>query len=206
MKLQYHGQFFELLATTPRFSEENAKILSKFEEDFGCALPAALREWYCIENWQSILRRITPNQYPIELHDVIKIHEHVLGNSELGSYLFFLIENQWVCHWAVHTSVGDNPPMLMRYFEPNEPWYVDTPTFSDWLFCTAWDHLIVNENMGTIVDFDSDDKLSSYLTECDAIFLETFRCNQYFRAKRFARVIHRGVKQLIICNPPSGSN
>jgi hypothetical protein len=199
MKLQYHQQTFDVLDKVPKISQERLERVTDFEAQHGLLLPAAMREWYSLENCIALLEKMSIiGHIATDLEEARRyesVHQPELGVQELFPVL---IENQGVWHIAVDLLDGDNPRVYLRYNDPGELWIIHAHSFSDWIYAHAWDHAILVQKKGQYFFVDSDEQWNQHLSGNDMVGPETFLGNAVFKGKRFLRVIRQGKRLLVI--------
>jgi hypothetical protein len=186
MALAYHQKSLELLGITPTISKSLDDRIASFEAEHKIEFPAALREWYVMENSGALLQRIAVIHNIVEINEMPEIQQHYRKPFSVSAPLPILVENQGVWHMAINPDEGENPPVYIRYNEPDEPWILHANSFSEWILALSWDCINIWESKGKITSFslEKEDYLSSFQIAAP----ETYVGNVYFRGKKFVRM------------------
>jgi len=166
--LRFHGAAIELLPAQPAFSRANADTVAKREAQIGRKLPAAVREWYCLDQCVDVLREHSNCDQPVPLEQLGAAADDWYGAGPRdflqGDLLWIMTENQGVCNWAVRLDGSDDPPVVVEVDSaPNEVWLPLASSFSEFIFCQIWDH---PQNFGQCCAQEAD------LTENDWQYLQ----------------------------------
>jgi hypothetical protein len=142
--LTYHQATFALLDMQPRVAPEALEQLAQVEERLSQPLPAAVREWYSLQDAVALLARYSNDDHPLEIPK--------LGTYDLSRYrysrdrllaegiLVFLIENQSVCYWAIWLDGSDDPPVIVSTGGSLEiQWDIHAERFSTFVYTRVWD-------------------------------------------------------------------
>src|SRR5215510_14345455 len=144
MLLNYHQKSLEFLGVTPKISQSQVMLVNSFEDLHKVKIPASLREWYSLENSDELFENILQSHTGIRLTDSLDVQKDC-GLLINGSDPFILvIENQAVWSMAVKFNEGEDPPVYMRYNEPNEAWKLYANLFSDWITALCWDYILLS--------------------------------------------------------------
>ena len=192
MSLIYHHKSFALLGVTPKISERHAELVVAFESKYKLRFPDALREWYLLDNNVTLLQKLAVIHNVVEISDMPKIQKDYCNPFSALAPLPILVENQWVWHMAVKLDEGDNPPVYLRYNEPNEPWRLHANSFSDWIHALSWDYIHLWDSRGKTTAYHKTISFTSetanYLSGFQVAAPETYLGNVYYVAKKFVRM------------------
>jgi hypothetical protein len=186
MSLTYHHKSLELLGVTPTISESHADLIAVFEAEHKLEFPAALREWYLLENSAALLQKIAVIHNIVEINDMPEIHEDYRNPFSASVPFPILVENQGVWRMAINLVEGENPPVYIRYNEPDEPWILHANSFSEWIHALSWDYINLWESNGKTISFTPETQ--EYLSGFQISAPETYVGNVYFKGKKFVRM------------------
>ena len=183
MLLTYHQKSMEILGLTPQISQLNLELISAFEEEHKLTFPSAIREWYSLENNSELLEKITSPHNVIDINNASQIQETCGYPLNVSEPFIVLLENQSVWYMAVKLNEGENPPVYMRYNEPDELWTLHANSFSDWIHALCWDYIVITRSYGKIVSAKHENPLVGFHPDAP----ETYEAHIYFKGKRFTR-------------------
>lgn len=131
--LEYHQSVFELLGKSEVISAKRLAVIEEREHVCGRRFPAAIREWFAIEDAEYLFWENTNND---DLPEVTKLG---VPAEVAQGYLHIATENQGVIARYVRLDEGDNPPVYHNNGEWNEDlsktnWQEFSKTFSDFIF------------------------------------------------------------------------
>jgi hypothetical protein len=140
----FHDKSLRLLPAMPEISEAAAAKVADVEARIGCALPAAVRDWYVRKDACAILQTYSNQDPPVALDDLGQPIWNPNGNPHdlvADGLLHIRTENQGVCMWAVRLDDGDDPAVVVNYREIDDlsNWPLQADTFSDYIFSGIWD-------------------------------------------------------------------
>jgi hypothetical protein len=121
-QLRYHQAVFDLLGQEPRPSAARLESLRRHEERCGRAFPAAIVEWFALEDADEIFADNTTPDFLAafdELADPAMIAQGFMAVAD---------ENQGVVAWYARLKGADDPPIYDNH---------DSPDPADWRFCSA---------------------------------------------------------------------
>lgn len=158
MKLTYHQRTFDLLKSGAVISEKHLEHIAALETYYHITSAASVRELFSIEDYERIILGNDDHVLPVDLFQwrtsAVVNHDqrwrmpyidrkadlwHFWEKREDAAYLPFIVENQGVCIWAIPLNSGDDPPVLVRWDEPDYPWLPCAFTFSDFVYTRAFD-------------------------------------------------------------------
>jgi hypothetical protein len=206
MLLKYHQKSIELLGVTPRISQSQVTLFDSFEEKYRVEIPASLREWYSIENSINLSEKILRTHTSIELKNTPGIQAkcgYLINDSDP---FLIAIENQAVWFMAVKPDEGDNPPVYMRYNEPDESWVLHANSFSDWINALSWDYTVLSKlSLLTLDEYvvSATPEIHKKVSEFQVEAPETYGCNVYFNGSKFVRMKKGNKRLLVIYNDSS---
>lgn len=145
MTLTYHHATAALLGRTLSTSAVAQALVVEREAILGVPFPAAVREWYGLDEAITILESYSNMDRPVSLSELgSPVYTWGgTGQEDLASVglLVILNENQGVAQWAVRLDGTDDPEVLVRVATepPDDGWrhYVDR--FSAFIYTRVWD-------------------------------------------------------------------
>jgi hypothetical protein len=138
-KLKYHHAVFDLLKLAPLRSDERRRTLERVRLESPVPIPAAIVEWYSLENAHSLLRRPARGEEFLTFKSLIASIQSLVDQKrprlELAS------EFQGRAAWAIDLTSNDDPPVLVRVLDDagREAWRTMAEHYSDFLFTWIWD-------------------------------------------------------------------
>ena len=138
-KLKFHQKTFDLLELAPLPSEANRRDLAAAAKIANVSLPAAVAEWFSLENGAALLRRGADGPSPLSLKAYVASLHTMPPKGKLR--LIFLGDSAELC-WAVELIDEPDPPVYVRVLDAqgNESWRTTAERFSDFVYCWIWDH------------------------------------------------------------------
>jgi hypothetical protein len=138
-KLRYHQAVFDLLTLAPLRSDERRRMLELARVELRVPLPAALIEWYALENAHALLRRAGRGEEFLSLKSLLVSMQALIDLKK--PRLVFASEFQGRTAWALDLTGNDNPPVLVRVLDDadRETWRTTAERLSDFLFTWIWD-------------------------------------------------------------------
>jgi len=201
MSLTYHQKSLEILGVKPKISQSQVALICSFEERYALRLPAALREWYSLENGFELLQEISAFHVPLEINNMPSIQKDYSDIFSVYEPLPILVENQWVWHMAVRLQEGENPPVYIRYNEPNENWVLHANSFTEWIHALSWDYVsfsklsfaAMNERIISVTP-ETHERLFGF----QVVAPETYVGNVYFKGEKLVRMRKNDINFLVI--------
>jgi hypothetical protein len=148
------------------------------------------------------LQKVAVIHNVVEISDMPKIQKDYCDPFSALAPLPILVENQWVWHMAVKLDEGENPPVYLRYNEPNEPWLLHANSFSDWIHALSWDYINLWDSRGKTTAYGKAISFTSqtenYLSGFQVAAPETYLGNVYYVAKKFVRMEKANEPLLVI--------
>jgi len=137
MILQFHARTFALLQKHPAYAPGADIALTALEKRIHTPLPAALWEWYSMEDALDILNRYSNTDPALPPSQMRLITTH--DTPRPRHFLTFRHENQGVCTWAIELDGSDDPPVFVDYdTDFHDPIDCSAP-FSTHLYTCVWD-------------------------------------------------------------------
>ena len=201
MSLTYHQKSLDLLGVNPQISQSQVELIRSFEERYALQLPEALREWYSLENGFELLQEISAFHIPVEINNMPNIQKNYSDIFSLHEPLPILVENQWVWHMAVRLNEGENPPVYIRYNEPNGNWVLHANSFTEWIHALSWDYVSFEKLSFTEINeriFSVTPETHEQLFGFQVVAPETYVGNVYFKGEKLARMRKNGLNFLVI--------
>lgn len=145
VQLKYNRDAVKLLRHLPAFSISAADLLRKREEQLRIKFPAAVVEWYSLENAVQILASHSNSDSLIEIEEFGKPFQNWYGGGPKDflaeQLLLFMQENQGVCNWAIRLDDDADPSVVVEVdTAPNAKWIRCADHFSTFVWCQIWDH------------------------------------------------------------------
>jgi hypothetical protein len=142
--LKYHCEAAKLLPGGLHASDAAAQAVQQRELKLGITFPAAVREWYSIDDAIGLLAAYSNDDRPIKLNELGAPLDDWYGGGlrDLASegLLLFLQENQGVCNWAVKLDGTPDPPVVVEVdTAPEAIWLPCADHFSTFIWCQIWD-------------------------------------------------------------------
>jgi hypothetical protein len=206
MLLNYHQKSIELLGVTTRISQSQVTLIDSFEAKYRVKIPASLREWYSIENSVNLFEEILRPHTGIELKESPRIQANYGYLINDTDPFLIAIENQAVWFMAIKSNEGDNPPVYMRYNEPDESWVLHANSFSDWINALSWDYTVLSKlSLSTFDEYvvSATPEIHKKVSEFQVEASETYGCNVYFKGSKFVRMKKGNKRLLVIYNDNS---
>jgi hypothetical protein len=144
--LTYHQAACQQLGIAPDVTPETLARIDRSEHRYQVTLPAAVREWYALQQARTVLRRA--DHIPVDdLGHVMPYpewyeqHRNQAFEDDDPHLLVIGADGESGLAWAVQSDGDANPPVLISWVdEPAAPqWTTFTDSFSDLVFARAWD-------------------------------------------------------------------
>lgn len=95
---------------------------------------------------------------------------------------------------------GENPPVYIRYNEPNEKWTLHANSFAEWVHALSWDYVVLSKlslskfNESVIsIEPETHEQLLGF----QVVAPETYVANVYFKGDKLARM-RKGDDHLLV--------
>lgn len=128
----FHGRTLALIGR--HLSAGDPEAVRQGERRLKCLFPPSVREWYADIGGTAILqeysnddRSLTPPEFEI-------------GEIDGQRLVIFMTENQGVCWWAFALDGSDDPPVHVGYYGQSDGHFIQTRTFSDFVFSRVFDY------------------------------------------------------------------
>ncbi len=134
---------FELLGLEPNRSSSANAILALQEESIGRKFPAAVREWYELEDACQLMLAYSNGDRSVDIDKLGNVDTDSRSGDRYDllaqNLLVFRWENQGVCAWAVRLDGSDDPPVVVDVDTQFRSWLPCADSFSQHLYSCAWD-------------------------------------------------------------------
>ncbi|MEO1668099.1 MAG: hypothetical protein AAFU54_25925 [Chloroflexota bacterium] len=158
--LKYHQRTFDYLKREPVISEQRKDSVRAFGQYIGVDLPESFVKWFSLEGSEEQIRfnddrvamiggfRLLPN--PLFPDDKRFRNARFVTHSPLWprvvpdtftyeGFLVFIFENQGVCFWGIDLNRAEDPPVYVRWNDPDARWIPCSDSFSEFVFARVWD-------------------------------------------------------------------
>lgn len=174
--LRFHERAFTLHQRAWKVRPDAEATIGAIERRLQCALPAAVREWYSLENCDETMRGWSNEDHPISSD---KLGVPLRGDGGWGpeqdwlkkGLLPLLVENQSCAVWAVALDGTDDPPVLVDNGTEGGMWVRYADSFSEFIYVQAWDALVMSSEFLAFAGFGplSESALSGLNSQCRAV-------------------------------------
>ena len=130
---RYHQAAFQFISERPSFSEKSPAILHEIESRLGIKFPASVFEYYSLNDAIDLLRKYNNQPGVVAIHQLGKGSEGFEWNDDV-KILYFMSENQGVCHWGIRLDGRDDPEVVVNV--DKKGWTIAARSFTD--FIHAW--------------------------------------------------------------------
>jgi hypothetical protein len=148
-RLRFHQATMDLLGQVPAFSDVSRALLARQAQRCGLSFPAAMREWYAIEDAVALLGQYSNQDSAVPLEqlgeELAKAGSFAGERSESSPVVVIQEENQGNCRWGVLLDGSEDPPVLAETSTgdgdpvPPKVWQFYSEHFSTFVYTRVWD-------------------------------------------------------------------
>jgi hypothetical protein len=149
MKLRFHSRAIDLLVSKPKIDVARLHLLEQREQFLSASFPASIKEWYGLENAESILESFCWRHATVCPLDRLGA---VVSDSLFPDSFDFLRHGMlWISHEAecgFSRAVklrSDDPEVLIRSSTDPLHWCHNAESFSTFVYCQIWSNQIIAE-------------------------------------------------------------
>lgn len=134
--LTYHQATFDLVGRTPTRRPDAEAVLARCEQTLGFLLPAAVREWYSLQDAIPLIEQYSNCDNPLDLDKAVEMRRTLqwAGDDgiDLEQQLPIIGENEGVALWAVHLDGSADPRVVV--WEDDHDWQPCAERFSYFIY------------------------------------------------------------------------
>jgi hypothetical protein len=134
--LIYHQATFDLVGRQPVRRPDAEAVLARCEQALGFPLPAAVREWYSLQDALSLIEKYSNCDHPIDLDEAVEMRRIFEWDGDEGisleQKLPIIWENEGVALCAVQLDGSVDPPVVV--WDDERDWQPFADQFSDFIY------------------------------------------------------------------------
>ena len=144
VEMAYHSKTISLLGLPIRTSPVARQTLDDLAKTVNQPLPAAVREWYELEDAVELIGRFSNCDHPVPIdalkRSLLEVRKEGLPDPRQNTFLVFKSENQGVCTWAVLLDGSADPPVFLDFDSAFNSPVKCADAFSQYLYSCVWDY------------------------------------------------------------------